>query len=84
MLTAFPAAPFSYQRLAELLLEPRKQYSQLHKLVRRPAGPSRRWFACHFHAHLLIDLCHKDWLTLHCMWGMVRQHGLSYYEGICA
>ena len=34
MLAAFPAAPFSYQRLAELLLEPRKQYSQLHKLVR--------------------------------------------------
>lgn len=38
MLAAFPAAPFSYQRLAELLLEPRKQYSQLHKLVRCAEG----------------------------------------------
>lgn len=28
------AAPFTLQRLAELLLEPQKQYSRLDKLVR--------------------------------------------------
>lgn len=30
----FSGAPWTIQRLCELLLEPRKQYSQLHKLVR--------------------------------------------------
>lgn len=33
-LAAFTGPPFTLQRLAELLLEPRKQYSQMHKLVR--------------------------------------------------
>ena len=33
-LAGFSGPPFTVQRVAELLLEPRKQYSQLHKLVR--------------------------------------------------
>ncbi len=34
-LEGFEAAPWTAQRLAELLLEPGKQYTQLHKLVRQ-------------------------------------------------
>ena len=46
MLASFPAAPFTCQRLAELLLEPRKQYSQLHKLVRLTPGSSKALGSC--------------------------------------
>ncbi len=37
LLDGFAEAPFTLQRLCEVLLEPRKQYSRLDKLV-RPAG----------------------------------------------
>ena len=56
MLTAFPAAPFSYQRLAELLLEPRKQYSQLHKLVGLQALAIAG-------LHAIFMQVYADWLT---------------------
>ena len=48
-LAGFRGPPFTVQRLAELLLEPRRQYSQLHKLVGPPAAaghaprPVRPW-----------------------------------------
>jgi len=37
-LEAFGDAPFTLQRLAEVLLEPRKQYARLDKLVRAVIG----------------------------------------------
>jgi hypothetical protein len=33
LLLQMPGAPWTLQRLAELLLEPRRQYTRLHKLV---------------------------------------------------
>ena len=36
LLDSFDAAPFTLQRLCEVLLEPRKQYARLEKVVSTP------------------------------------------------
>ena len=42
LLDGFEAAPFTLQRLCEVLLEPRKQYARLDKVVRARAGAGMR------------------------------------------
>lgn len=42
-LLGFDTAPWTAQRLAELLLEPGKQYKQLHKLVSHDELPVQQY-----------------------------------------
>lgn len=45
LLDGFEAAPFTLQRLCEVLLEPRKQYARLDKVVRAETDACKGWHA---------------------------------------